>query len=336
VNAYRKYFTKKAFWYLLTLCIALVLNFALPRLIEGNPVDMIVNKLAKGMTNTDQIKHIYDHFYREFGLNQPMWKQFIIYMTGIVKGDMGTSFTMYPRKINDIIGAAVPWTLALQFPAIIIGWLVGNVLGAYSAYKKGIFDKIIFPITLFISSIPFFILSIIILYIFGLELEWFPAGGGYSYTLQPGFSFEFIMSAIRHHTLPFLSIVFVMIGGQGIGMREMALYELSADYVKYSKFMGIRESKIIRYVFRNAMLPQITGLALSLGTMIAGGLITEIVFNYPGLGTVLFRAIRSLDYPLISGCTLVITLTVLASNFLVDIVYGLIDPRIKAAQIEES
>lgn len=119
-------------------------------------------------------------------------------------------------------------------------------------------------------------------------------------------------------------------------MREMSLYELSADYVKYSKLMGVRESKIIRYVFRNAMLPQITGLALSLGTMIAGGLITEIVFNYPGLGTVLFRAIRSLDYPLISGCTLIITLTVLASNFLVDIVYGLIDPRIKAAQIEES
>lgn len=141
MNAYQKYFTKKAFWYFfLTLCIALALNFALPRMIDGNPVDMIVNKIAKGMTDTDQIKHIYDHFYTEFGLDQPMWKQFLIYLKGVVSGDLGTSFTMYPRKINDIIGAAVPWTLALQFPAIIIGWLVGNVLGAYSAYKKKVYS----------------------------------------------------------------------------------------------------------------------------------------------------------------------------------------------------
>jgi len=336
MSSYSKFFLKKTGWYLLTLIIALVLNFILPRLVEGNPVDVIVGRITKGMTDTDSIKNIYDNFMQEFRLDLPMWKQFLFYIGGVFKGDLGTSFTIYPRKVSEIISAAVPWTIGLQLPAILTGWFLGNILGAFAAYKKGIFDKVIFPATLFISSIPFFIFSILLMFGFTIVLDWFPSGGGYGYTLQPEVSLEFFLSVIRHHTLPFLSIVLVMIGGQGIGMREMSLYELNADYVKYSKMMGIRESKIIRYVFKNAMLPQITGLALSLGTLIAGGLITEIVFNYPGLGTIMFKAIRGFDYPLISGCTLVITITVLAANFLLEIVYGMVDPRIKAAQLEDN
>lgn len=335
MNNYMKYFLKKAGWYLLTLVIALVLNFVLPRLVEGNPVDVIVGRITKGMTDTDSIKNIYENFMKEFHLNEPMWKQFLLYLGGIFKGDLGTSFTIYPKKVTEIIGAAVPWTIGLQLPAILTGWFLGNVLGAYAAYKKNVFDKVVFPVALFISSIPFFIFSILLMFAFTIVLDWFPSGGGYAYTLQPGMNLEFFLSVLRHHTLPFISIVLVMIGGQGIGMREMSLYELNADYVKYSKMMGIRESKIVRYVFKNAMLPQITGLALSLGTLIAGGLITEIVFNYPGLGTVMFKAIRGFDYPLISGCTLMITITVLIANFLLEIVYGLVDPRIKAAQLED-
>jgi peptide/nickel transport system permease protein len=335
MSSYQKYFLRKLMWYAVTLTVAIFLNFYLPRLVRGNPVDTIVGRIAKGMTDTDAIKNMYDNFYREFNLGKPIWQQFLLYVGGLLHFDLGTSFTMYPRKINDILSSALPWTIGLQLPAIILGWLIGNILGAFAAYKKGIFDKIIFPATLFISSIPFFILSIILLYVFAITLKWFPSGGGYGYTVIPEMSFSFFKSILYHHFLPFMSIVLIMIGGQGIGMREMALYELNADYVKYAKLMGIRESKIIRYVFRNAMLPQITGLAMSLGTMIAGALITEIVFNYPGLGTLLFRSIRSLDYPLISACTLLITLTVLMANFLVDILYGIIDPRIKASQSEE-
>ncbi|KAG2857308.1 hypothetical protein PC115_g25822 [Phytophthora cactorum] len=153
--------------------------------------------------------------------------------------------------------------------------------------------------------------------------------------MVPQLSFDFIMSVVRHHTLPFLSIVLVTIGGQAIGMREMSIYELNSDYVLYSKLLGIRDGKISRYVFRNAMLPQITGLALSIGTMVGGSLICEIVFSYPGIGTWLFTAIRQLDYPLISGCTLLIAIAVLLANFTIDVIYGFIDPRIKAAQMEE-
>ncbi|SHK31751.1 ABC transporter permease [Paramaledivibacter caminithermalis] len=335
MNNYRKYFLKKGIWYILTLVIALSLNFYLPRMIKGNPVDSILSKY-KSVGNTDTRKKLYETFTKEFGLDKPLPMQFLIYLKNLTKGDLGTSIMMYPKKVNAVLASALPWTVGLQLPAILCGWLLGNVLGAFAAYKRGVYDKIIFPISLFVTSFPFFIFSIILLYVLGIHFELFPIGGGYDYNLIPALNFEFFKSVIRYHTFPFLSIAIVMIGGQGIGMREMALYELNSDYVKYSKFLGIREWKIIQYVFKNAMLPQITGLGLSLGTMVSGALITELVFNYPGVGTTMFAAIRNLDYPLISGCTLIITLAVLLSNFIIEILYGIIDPRIKSAQLEDS
>lgn len=287
------------------------------------------------MTDSNTIKKVYDQFAAEFGVDKPIAVQYFNYLGRLLKGDLGTSFTFYPKKVNDILRASVPWTLGLQLPAILTGWLIGNILGAIAAYKKGVFDKLIFPAALFINSIPFFTLSIILLFVFAMNLQWFPSSGGYAFNMFPNMSLEFFWSVVRHHTLPYLSIVMVMVGGQAIGMREMSIYELNSDYVLYSKLLGIRDSKVIRYVFRNAMLPQITGLALSLGTMISGALITEIVFSYPGIGTQMFSAIRSMDYPLISGCTLMVAIAVLAANFLIEIIYGFIDPRIKAAQLED-
>jgi peptide/nickel transport system permease protein len=335
LSAYSKYFIKKFCWYFLTLVIAVSLNFILPRLIDGNPVSIIVSQVSKGMTDSDTIKQVYDTFMKEFGLDKPMWTQFLIYIKNLFTGDLGTSFGLYPKKVTDILATAVPWTVGLQLPAILVGWILGNILGAVAAYKKGVFDKAIFPVALFVNSIPFFTLAIIMLYIFGLTLKWFPLSGGYDFQMIPQLSFEFIGSVIRHHTLPFLSIVLVTIGGQAIGMREMSIYELNSDYVLYSKLLGIRDRTVSRYVFKNAMLPQITGLALSLGTMIGGSLICEIVFSYPGIGTWLFTAIRQLDYPLISGCTLIIAVSVLLANFTLEIIYGIVDPRIKAAQMED-
>jgi len=165
-------------------------------------------------------------------------------------------------------------------------------------------------------------------------LKWFPTSGGYGFDLIPNLSWQFVKSVISHYQLPFWSIVLVAIGGQAIGMRSMSIYELNADYVKYARFMGIKDGTIIKYVFRNAMLPQITGLALSIGTMVGGALIAEIIFSYPGLGYTLLNGVMGQDYPLISASTLIITIMVLIANFLIEIVYGLIDPRIKAAQAE--
>lgn len=336
MNAYRKYFLKKFLWYFFTLLIAVGLNFLLPRLITGNPVSVIVSQMSQGMTDSDTIKKVYETFMKEFGIDKPLGTQFLIYIKNLLTGNLGTSFGLYPKKVTDILASAVPWTVGLQLPAIIVGWILGNVLGALAAYKKGVLDKVIFPVALFINSIPFFTLAIIMLFYFALTLKWFPLHGGYDYQMIPNLSLEFIGSVIRHHTLPFLSIVLVTIGGQAIGMREMAIYELNSDYVLYSKLLGIRDSRVARYVFKNAMLPQITGLALSIGTMVGGSLICEIVFSYPGIGTWLFTAIRQLDYPLISGCTLLIAVAVLIANFAIEVVYGFVDPRIKAAQMEEN
>jgi len=163
----------------------------------------------------------------------------------------------------------------------------------------------------------------------------FPAGGGYSFSNTPELSSDFLLDALGHYWLPFLSLVVVFIGGQAVGMRSMAIYELGSDYVNYGRSLGIGDNRIVRYVFRNAALPQVTGLAISLGTLVGGALITEIVFNYPGVGSVLFGAIRQNDYPVISGITLIIAVALVLANFLVDIVIGFIDPRIRAAQAGE-
>jgi len=208
------------------------------------------------------------------------------------------------------------------------------MLGALAAYRKGGFDRVLMPVSIFVSSLPAFGMAVILLVVFGVTFKWLPTSGGYGFDLIPNFSWKFIWSVIVHYQLPFWSIVSITIGGQAIGMRSMAIYELNADYVKYSRFMGVKDRKIVGYVFRNAVLPQITGLALSVGTMVGGALVAEIIFSYPGLGSTILTAVLGGDYPLISATTLIITLMVLSANFLIEIVYGILDPRIKAAQAD--
>jgi peptide/nickel transport system permease protein len=269
-----------------------------------------------------------------FGTNKPMLQQFFIYLQNVVHGDFGFSFSQYPRTVADTLKSAIWWTVALQFPAIIVGWIIGNTLGAIAAYTKKGFDKVLMPVSIFVSNFPAFGMAIVLMVIFGVGLKWFPTSGGYGFDLIPNFSWKFIWSVIVHYQLPFWSIVLIAIGGQAIGMRSMSIYELNADYVKYSRFLGIKDKKIIGYVFRNAMLPQITGLALSIGTMVGGALIAETIFSYPGLGTTLLHAVLGQDYPLISASALIITVMVLIANFTIEILYGIIDPRIKAAQAD--
>ncbi|MDR1868140.1 MAG: ABC transporter permease [Treponema sp.] len=336
MNGLQKYFRKKALWYLLTLFVAIFLNFLLPRLIPGNPVDVLVAEATGSLTDANAIKQIYDNYMAVFGLDKPLWQQFLIYLSNIFRGNLGLSFSQYPRPVSEIIGSVVHWTLMLQIPAIFVGWFLGNVLGALTAYRKGIFDRVLFPFFLLLSAMPAFGFAITNMYFFAVRAQLFPLGLGYAFDILPNWGNPaFLLSVLNHYRLPFLTMVLITIGGQSLGMREMSIYELNADYVKYSRLLGIKDNKIVGYVFRNAMLPQITGLALSLGTMIGGNLIAEIVFSYPGIGTTMFAAIRNQDYPLLSGCTLIVTITVLIANFIVDIICGLIDPRIRITQQEE-
>jgi peptide/nickel transport system permease protein len=334
LKGYRQYFLKKLGWFLITFVFAFILNFTLPRLMPGDPVAGIVARLAQGMSNSTGMKAVYEQYTALFGTNKPILEQFMLYVKNVAQGNFGASFSQYPRPVSDILKSSIWWTLSLQFPAIIVGWLIGNTLGALAAYLKGGFDKVLLPVSIFISNLPAFGMAVILLVIFGVELKWLPTSGGYGFDLMPSFTWSFLWSVIIHYQLPFWSIVLIAIGGQAIGMRSMAIYELNADYVKYSRFLGIRDRKIVGYVFRNAMLPQVTGLALSIGTMVGGALVAEIIFSYPGLGYTLLNAIVGQDYPLISAATLIITVMVLSANFIIEILYGIIDPRIRAAQAD--
>jgi peptide/nickel transport system permease protein len=332
LKGYRRYFLNKLLWFLVTAVCAFILNFILPRLMPGDPVAGIVARIAQGMSNTNGLAAVYQQYADLFGTNKPLYVQFILYVNNALHGSFGASFSQFPRPVIDVIKSAIWWTVCLQFPAIIVGWIIGNTLGALAAYLKKGFDAVLMPVSIFISNLPAFGMAVILLVVFAVDLKWFPTSGGYGFDMIPNLSWSFVWSVIVHYQLPFWSIVLIAIGGQAIGMRSMSIYELNSDYVKYSRYMGIKDRKIVGYVFRNAMLPQVTGLALSIGTMVGGALVAEIIFSYPGLGFTLLNAITGGDYPVISATALIITMMVLIANFIIEIIYGLIDPRIKATQ----
>ncbi len=330
-----RFLWSKAPWYLAAFLLALALNFFLPRLIPGNPVDAIVARLASGGAEGESVRQIYSTYVAQFGLDKPVPVQFLTYLQHLAHADLGISFMLYPARVQDLIAQALPWSIALQLPAILLGWVIGNLLGVLAAYKGGWPDRVAFVGSLFMSSMPYYCLAIILLYGLAVAIPIFPAGGGYSYSRATALSLAFSLDVLHHYWLPFLSLVVIFIGGQAVGMRAMSIYELGADYVSYARGLGVSDNRVMGYIFRNAMLPQVTGLALSIGALVGGALITEVVFSYPGIGTLLFAAIRQNDYPLIQGITLLITLGVLLANFLVDLAYAFIDPRIRAAQAGE-
>lgn len=332
MKGFAKYYGKRILWYLITFVVAVFLNFMLPRLMPGDPIQQLVSNAASGITDQNAYQKVVEQYTQEFGMDKPLITQFFIYVGNLFQGNMGTSFAQYPKSVASIIGESVGWTLALQIPALIVGWIIGNLLGAIAAYIRKGFDKVVLPVFLFISNMPAFGLALILVSYMAVKWAWFPVGGGYGFDMVPTFSWDFIQSVLYHYQLPFWTMVLISIGGQAIGMRSMAIYELNTDYVKYSRFLGIKDTKIVGYVFRNSMLPQITGLAISLGSSVGGNLVAESIYSYPGLGSQLLKAISARDYPMLSACTLIITIMVLVANLVVEMLYAVVDPRIKAAQ----
>ena len=256
--------------------------------------------------------------------------QFFSYIGKVFHGDLGLSY-QNNEPVTNVIKKSLPWTLAIQAPTILLGWIVGNLLGAFAAYKRGIFDKVFFPCAMFLNGVPFFVFGMLLVAFFSITLGWFPAMGAYSPDIpELTFSWACIKSVSWYYVLPFFSVFPILLSGQATGMRSMSIYELGTDYMKYTKWLGLREGKIISYVFRNAMLPQLTGLAQSLGAMVGGALITEMIFSYPGLGMAMLNAIQKNDYATIQGCTLMISTCVLVANFAVDVLIAVFDPRVKA------
>ncbi|MES1247481.1 MAG: ABC transporter permease [Actinomycetota bacterium] len=320
----RRYFLRKLFVYALTFVAAVTIDWAIPHLMPGNPVLTLMGRIQIQDPQTAQT--MYHHYMRAFNLDLPLWKQYWYFWVALFHGDLGTSIVQFPASVKSIIIHAVPYTLGLLLPATLLSWYAGNKVGALAARRK-VLDNTALPLGYALTATPYMWLAILLSWSFAVIWKVFPVAFAYDPTQQRAFTMSFVTNLAYHWFLPFMSLFLVSFGGWAIGMRNMIIYELESDYAHYLEALGAPQRLVRRYAFRNAVLPQVTGLALSLGAILAGALVTEIVFSYPGLGFQIFRAITNADYFVIQGIFLFIIVGVLIANFLVDLVYVLIDPR---------
>ncbi|SCF48840.1 peptide/nickel transport system permease protein [Micromonospora matsumotoense] len=325
------YFLRKLGFYVVALWAALTLNFAIPRLLPGNPVDILLAKLQqRGGSVSPETRKAYTLLLGGDDTGS-LWSQYLNYLKNLAHGDLGVSVSYYPAKVSDVILGSLPWTLVLVGVATVLAALLGVLLGAIVGWRPGTWLDSLVPATTLLAAIPYFWLALILTYLLARVLGWLPLQGGYDVALTPGWNTEFILSAVQYAILPALTIVLASIGGWLLGMRNMMVSTLSEDYVLTAEAKGLAPRKIRRsYAARNAALPSVAGFAISLGFVVSGSVITEQVFSYPGIGGRLLGAVTNNDYALMQGVFLFITLAVLGANLIVDLLYGLIDPRTRA------
>jgi peptide/nickel transport system permease protein len=319
----RGYFGRKLLLYALTFVAAVTIDWLIPRFMPGDPVATLIAKMslepgaAEAMTG---------FFLEAFGLDRPIHEQYLGFWAALASGDLGISISAWPSPVTKVIMQALPYTLALLIPSILLSFYVGNKFGAYAARRRWA-DNIVLPVGYILTATPYMWLGIILAWFFGLILGIFPLAGAYGFDIAPSLSFEFAGSLFHHWFLPFMSLFLVGLGGWAIGMRNLIIYELDTDYARYLGALGAPSGLVRKYAYRNALLPQMTGLALSLGVVVAGALVTEVVFAYPGLGSLALQALQSKDYFLLQGIFLFVIVGVLVANFVIDIAYVIVDPR---------
>jgi peptide/nickel transport system permease protein len=328
----RRYFGRKLLIYILTFFLAVTIDWLIPRFMPGNPVQTMLSRAA---LHAEALEVMRGYYTRAFGLDLPIWRQYLNFWVALFHGDLGISVYMFPTPVAKVLMRAVPYDLFLLIPSILLSWYAGNKFGAYAARSKWL-DNTILPIGYILTASPYMWLGILLAWFFGIVLDIFPIAGAYSFAMAPHLSWAFIWSVLKHWFLPFASLFLVKFGGWAIGMRNMIIYELEADYSHYLEALGAPRKLVRKYAFRNAILPQITGLSLDLGVIVAGALVTEVVFSYPGIGYLLLAAIQNQDYFLIQGCFLFIILGVLIANFAIDIAYVIFDPRTRRGMTGET
>jgi peptide/nickel transport system permease protein len=325
----RRYFTRKAITYLLAFWFGATIDWLIPRVMPGDPVQAYLAKFATGsggLVAPGTWQNLYKVFSKAFGLNIPLWDQYYHFWDGILHGNFGVSIWDFPAPVIHLIKDAAPYTLALLVPAIVLSYVLGNRVGALAARRKSL-DNTVLPVGYIFQAAPYPWLALAIAFLLAAVAHWFPISGGYNEGLIPTMSWTFIWSAIQHWFLPFLTIFLVSFGGWAIGMRSLVIYELETDYARYLRSLGATDRLVRRYAYRNAVLPQLSGLALQLGGVIGGNIVTEIVFHYPGLGLLIYNAITSQDYFLLQGIFIFIIIGVLLANFAIDVAYVIVDPR---------
>ena len=320
----RRLLTRLGF-YLFTAWAAITINFFIARLLPGNPVSALLTKY-QGQLNSSAITSL----TALFGLNkhQSIWAQYGSYWGQLAHGNLGVSFSQFPVPVSTLIGSYLPWTLFLVGTATVLSFLIGTGLGVLSGWRRGSWTDALLPATAFLSSIPYFWLGLIAISVLAGPGSFFPGSFSYSQGLTPVWTVSFVLNAIQHALLPAATIVVSSMSGWLLGMRNMMVTVNSEDYITVAHAKGLSDRRVMfNYAARNAMLPSVSGFALSLGFIVSGTFLVEIVFNYQGVGLLLLQAIGADDYPLMEGIFLVITLAVLAANFLADLAYLLLDPR---------
>ena len=322
-----RYVLNRLRFLLVTLWAVVTINFILPRLMPGNPALLMIARFH-GLINT-QALHALE---LQFGVtSQPLWVQYMGYLNNLVHGNLGLSLTYYPVPVTTVIANSLPWTLGLAGTATVFSAVVGTLLGIRTAWRRGgALDSTLPVATTFTGAIPHQWLGLIFLYVLGFTFNWFPLSHAYSVGMTPTLSIRFILNVVDHAVLPGATMVIPTIGGWLLHMRNNMIQTLSDDYVVFAEAKGIRPNRLMyQYAARNAVLPNLTSFAMALGFVVGGAVLVEVVFSYPGIGYQLVNAVENEDYPLMQGLFLMIAVAVLLANFLVEIVYAKLDPRVR-------
>jgi len=317
-------------FFALTLWAALTLNFFLPRLMPGDPAIAMMSKF-RGPVSPQAFKAL----AVAFGLNnhQSLLSQYVTYIGDVATGKFGTSLYFYPQSVGHVILGAIPWTLGLVGITTILAFLLGTGIGILAAWRRGgRLDSIAPPVFVITSAIPYFWIGLMLILVFAVQLNWLPAGFGFDVTLTPSFSLPFIGNVLEHALLPAVALLVTTIGTWILTMRNTMVTTLAEDYVRMARAKGLPGRRImLDYAARNAILPNLTGFAMSLGFVVGGAILVEYVFNYPGVGYMLLQAVTYEDYPLMQALFLLITVAVLLAILLADIATAIFDPRTRTA-----
>ncbi len=311
---------------------AATLNFFLPQLAPKNPITEKLTQLAETSgVDGNRIAELTEAFNARFGLDRPLWERYFDYLGDIATFDFGLSIASYPARVGDLIGAALPWTIGLMVTTTLISFAIGTLVGAYAAWRRdSVLMQAVSSVLMVFSAIPFYLIGLVLIYFLAAKAGWFPISGGYSIFSIPGWNWSFAVEVFHHSILPALSIAIASIGIWAIGMRGMMVTVQGEDYMTFAKAKGLTPRRIfLRYGLRNAILPQVTTLALFFGQVVTGAVLVEIVFGYPGMGNLLLESITLFDYPTIYGIVFILIVTIAVSMLLVDLIYPLIDPRVR-------
>ena len=321
------FLARKCGLYLLAGWIVITLNFLVPRLMPGDPIAALFARF-RGKLKPEAMEAL----KQSLGLSDaPLLEQYVQYLGQLIRGEFGVSIAFHPTPVVEVMSTGFVWTLGLAGVSVIFSFLIGTTLGAFSAWRQGgRFDALIPPAIAFLGAFPYFWMAMALLFLLGLQLEWFPLGMAYGPYATPGWNLDFAYELVSHGFLPCLTVVFASLGSWLFVMRNTMITVMGSEYVCLAHAKGLPRSQIfVRYAMRNALLPSLTSFGMALGFIVSGSLLTEVVFSYPGQGYLLVKAVLSQDFPLMQGLFLVITLSVLLANLLVDLLYWVLDPRIR-------